>query len=54
MFTRIPRNLLEDSGKCYYFNIPGNVPKDSRESSKKFRGMFKKIPRDVRRDFGEC
>ena len=28
MFTRIPGNLLEDSGKCHYFNIPGNVEKD--------------------------
>ena len=31
MFTRIPGNLLEDSGECYYFNIPGNVPEDSGE-----------------------
>ena len=29
MFTRISGNLLEDSEECYYFNIPGNVPKDS-------------------------
>ena len=54
MFTRIPGNLLEDSGECYYFNIPGNVPKDSGECSKRFRGMFKKIPGNVRRDSGEC
>ena len=39
MFTRIPGNLLEDSGECYYFNIPENVPKDSG---------------NVRRDSGEC
>ena len=31
MFTRIPGNLLEDSGECYHFNIPGNVPEDSGE-----------------------
>ena len=31
MFTRIPGNHLEDSGKCYYFNIPGHVEKDSGE-----------------------
>ena len=28
MFTRIPGNFLEDSGECYYFNIPGNVEED--------------------------
>ena len=27
MFTRIPGNLLEDSGECYYFNIPENGKK---------------------------
>ena len=37
MFTRIPRNLIEDSGKC----------------SKRFRGMFPKIPGNVREDPGE-
>ena len=31
MFIRIPGNLLEDFGECYYFNIPGNVEKDFRE-----------------------
>ena len=50
MFTRIPENILEDSGECYYFNIPGNVPKDSGECSKRFRGMFKKIPGNVQKD----
>ena len=25
MFTRIPGNLLEDSGECHNFNIRGNV-----------------------------
>ena len=44
MFTRIPGNLLEDSGECYYFNIPRNVPKE----------MFKKIPGNVQQDSGEC
>ena len=31
MFTKIPGNLLEDSGECYYFNIPGNVQEHSGE-----------------------
>ena len=44
MFTRVPGNLLEDSGECYYFNIPGTVEEDSGECSRWFRGMFKKIP----------
>ena len=61
MFTRIPGNLLVDSGECYYFNIlgmfkkiPWNVRKDSREYSRGFRGMFKKIPGKVPEDSGEC
>ena len=54
MFTRIPGNLLEDSGKCYFFNIPDNVQEDSGECSKRFRGMFKKIPGNVQEDSGEC
>ena len=52
MFTKIPRNLLEDLGECYYFNIPGNVPEDSGECSIRFRGMFKKILGNVQRDSG--
>ena len=57
MFTKIPGNLLEDSGECYYFNIPGNVEEDSEECLKRLRGMFEKIPENVRivsKDFGEC
>ena len=54
MFTKIPGNLLEDSGECYYFNIPGNVPEDSRECWRRFRGMFKRIPGNVPQDSGEC
>ena len=54
MFTRIPGNLLEDSGECYYFNIPGNVEEDSGQCSKKFWGMFRKIPGNVSEDSGEC
>ena len=58
MFTRIPGNLLEDSGECYYFNIPGNVEEDSGERSKRFREMFQKITGNVAEnsgeDFGEC
>ena len=34
--------------------IPGNVQKDSRECSKRFRGMLKKIPGNVQKDSGEC
>ena len=37
MFTRLSGNLLDDSGECYCFNIPGNVPEDSVECSKIFR-----------------
>ena len=51
MFTKIPRNLLEDLGECYYFNIPGNVPEDSGECSNRFRGMFKKIPENAQEYF---
>ena len=40
MFTRIPGNLLEDSGECYYF--PGNVQEDSEHS-----GECSKIPGNV-------
>ena len=62
MSTRIPGNLLEDSGKCSHFSIPGNaredsggmllkipgnVPKDSEECSRRFRGMLLKIPDNV-------
>ena len=54
MFTRIPGNLLEDSGECYYFNIPGNVPKDSGECSNRFREMFEEFPGNAREDSGEC
>ena len=31
MFTRIPGNLLEDSGECCHFSIPGNIREDSGE-----------------------
>ena len=54
MFTRIPVNLLEDSGKCCYFIIPGNVEEDSGKCSRRFRGMFEKIPGNVSEDSGEC
>ena len=47
MFTRIPGNLLEDSGKCSHFSILRNVIKDSgewherfRECTRGFRGML--------------
>ena len=41
--------------------IPGNVQEDSRECSRRFRGVFKKIPGmfkkirgNVSKDSGEC
>ena len=54
MFTRIPVNLLEDSGECCYFIIPGNVEEDSEKCSRRFLGMFEKIPGNVSEDSGEC
>ena len=50
MFTTIPGNILEDSGERFYFNIPGNVQEHSGECSKRFRRMFKKIPRNLNLD----
>ena len=61
MFSRIPRNLLEDSGEGSHFSIPGNaredpgnVIKDSGEYSRTFWGMFKKILGNSITDSGEC
>ena len=34
--------------------IPGNVPKDSGECSKRFRGILDEIPWNVRKDSEEC
>ena len=53
VFTRIPGNLLEDSGKCYYFNILGNVLENSGECYRRFRAMYRKILGNVQEDFGE-
>ena len=54
-------NLLENSGECSYFSIPGNVPedsgnvrKDSGECSGKFRGMLSKILGNIQEGSGEC
>ena len=54
-------NLLENSGECSYFSIPGNAREDSGECSRRFRecserfwGMFRKIPRNASKDSGEC
>ena len=52
-FTRIPGNILEDSGEFYHFNIPGNVQENSGECSRTFRGILAKIP-GVQEDSGEC
>ena len=61
MFTRIPGNLLEDSGNVIiltfqgmFQRIPGNVEEDFWKCSRGFRGMFHKIPGNVRRYSGEC
>ena len=61
MPTKILGNLLEDSGECSHFSVPGNaredsgnVIKDSRKCSKRFQGMFEKIPGNVIKDSGEC
>ena len=54
MFTRIPGNLLEDSGECCYFIIRGNDEEDSGKCSRRFRGMFPKILGNDRKDSGEC
>ena len=59
MFTRIPGNLLEDSGECsrrfrgMFQRIPGNVRADSGECSERVRGMLKQIPGNVQKDSGE-
>ena len=54
MFTRIPGNILEDSGEYYHFSIPGNAQEDFGECSREFWGMFEKIPGNVQEDSGEC
>ena len=53
MFTRIPGNLLEDSGGCSHFSIPGNAREDSGECSRRLRGILEKILGNVRKDSGE-
>ena len=54
MFTRILGNLLEDFGECSHFSLPGNDREDSRELSRRFRGIFQKNPGNVAKDSGEC
>ena len=54
MFTKIPGNLLEDSGKSSHFSIPGNAREDSRECSRRLWGTSLKIPGNVIKDSGEC
>ena len=53
MFTRIPGNLLEDSGECSHFSIPGNAREDSGEYLRRFWGMFERIPGNLQEDSGE-
>ena len=52
MFTRIPGNLLEDLGECYYFNITGNVLEDSgnaEEDSEECWQRFSRILKNIER-----
>ena len=44
MFTRIPGNLLEDSGECSHFSNPGNAREDSGECPRRLQRMFQKTP----------
>ena len=57
MFTRIPGNLLEDSGEVIvltfrgmFEEILGNVQEDSGECSRRFRGMLAKILKNTQKD----
>ena len=54
MFTRIPGNLLDDSGESSHFSIPGNAQEDSGQCSRRIWGMSLKIPENVIKDSGEC
>ena len=45
MLDKIPGNIIKDSGIAR---------EDSGECSRRFRGMFKKIPGNVPEDSGEC
>ena len=47
MLTEIPAKLLEYFGKCFHFKVPWK--KDLKECSRKFRGMFEKIPENVQK-----
>ena len=63
---RIPRNVIIFIFRRILLKIPGKtqegcgkkivyVQKDSgNDCSIRFRGMFKKVPRNVSKDFGEC
>ena len=66
MSTGIPGILLQDSGECSHYSLPGNaqdyerllkiprnVPEDSGECYQRFRGIFGKIPGNVVKDSGE-
>ena len=48
------RGFSENSGKCYYVNIPGNVEEYSLEYLKRSLGMLVKIPGNAPEDSGEC
>lgn len=42
IFPRVPEYLLEESGKCYHFNISGNVQEDFGEYAERLRGLLEK------------
>ena len=44
MFTRIPGNVIILTFLGTSKNIPGNVQEHFGECSRRFRGIFKKIP----------
>ena len=56
MFTKIPRNLLEDlrviilTSRGMFQKIPGNVQIDSVECSRRFRRMLKNISGNLNLD----
>ena len=53
IFARILDTVIEVL-KCYHFNVPGNIIKDSGGFLGRFRDMFRKIAGHVIRDSGEC
>ena len=48
------KESLRGFGKCYYFNILGNVQEDCGECLRTLREMLHNIPGNVIKDSGEC